>query len=92
MHTLTKAFILVFTILIIGCSSKQPQSNIVYMNDAMNNWRSAKLNECHDKVQEIVIGIFEKRIDTPEPMSREEVEYAHRYLMDQCVIHYKLDV
>lgn len=88
----TTICILVLILSIVGCSSKQPQSNIIYMNDSMNNWRIAKLNECSDKVQQIVIGIFEKRIGTSEPMSREEVEYAHRYLMDQCVIHYKLDV
>lgn len=96
MHTLTKAFIIVFILtimpLISGCSSKQPQPNIIYTNDAMNNWRSAKLHECNMEVQVIVLSVFEGRISTSAPMTKEEVERMHGWLMDRCVMYHKLDI
>lgn len=97
MNTLSKIIIaVIISSVLLGCNYKYPtiqnKSNIVYMNDALNNWRKLKLHECSLEVQIIVIGTFEGRINTSTPMTKEEVDEMHNYLMDRCVLYNKLSV
>lgn len=97
MNTLSKIIIaVIISSVLFGCNYKYPvvqnKSNIVYMNDALNNWRDLKLHECQMEVQAIVIGVFESRINTSGPMTQDEVNRMHNYLMDRCVMYHKLSV
>lgn len=84
--------ILMLAILLQACALQKPKHEVIYMNSSANEWKEAKLHECNMEVQVIVLAVFEGRISTSSPMTKEEVEAMHSWLMDRCVMYHKLTI
>lgn len=84
--------ILMLAIFLQACALQKPKYEVIYMSSSAEQWKKAKLHECNMEVQVIVLAVFEGRISTSSPMTKEEVEAMHAWLMDRCVMYHKLTI
>ena len=92
MKTFLQFLILVCTLtIIVGCSSA-PKHEIIYTSSWQNDWKIAKLKECHEQSILITLTTYEVRQQAGEVMTEEAVVELQGWLAGKCSQYYKLDI